>query len=222
MTTTHSEDQDNSIWESFPGTAALWKTLQTHFNLPHTQEQNRGPNSWMNEFDDVTNICWKCQCRKTAICQGKLCQTPRCQNCEKTCSVCNTTPDHQPDSKRKCPQDAPTSTSSHTMGTQLYEKTDKARFTTPTCSSGKNNVRRELLQTLFTPDDEGAYFRRKPNPNKDQEATTDDDSEEIADEGQPDGPNNNPQHTRPDLSNPLPRSTTEGDHLEFRMEVRGW
>jgi hypothetical protein len=107
------------------------------------------------------------------------------------------------------------------MDTQLYEKTEKTRFTTPTCSRGKNNVRRELLQTLFTPDDEGAYFRRKPNPDKDQEATTDDDSEESADEEQPNGPNNSPQHSHPDLSNPLPRSTVEGDHLEFRMQVRG-
>jgi hypothetical protein len=112
------------------------------------------------------------------------------------------------------------------MGTQLYEKTEKARFTTPTCSSGKNNVRRELLQGLLTPDDEGAYycdFRRKPNPNKDQEATTDDDREESADEGQPDGPNS-PQHSRPDLSNPLPRSIAEGGHLEFvdlSCQVRG-
>jgi hypothetical protein len=58
---------------------------------------------------------------------------------------------------------------------------------------GKTTFLRELLQVLLTPDDEGAYFRRKPNPNKDQEVTTDDDSEESADEGQPDGPNS-PQH----------------------------
>jgi hypothetical protein len=74
------------------------------------------------------------------------------------------------------------------MGTQLYEKTEKARFTTPTHMSGKNNVSKQLLQTLFTPDDEGAYFRRKPNPDKEQEATTDDDSVGSADEGSSEGP----------------------------------
>jgi hypothetical protein len=92
-----------------------------------------------------------------------------------------------PDSKRKCPQDAPASVSSHTMGTHLYEKTEKARFTTPTHASGKNNFRKKLLQTLFTPDEEGAYFRRKPNPDKDQEVTTDDTSEESTGEGSAEG-----------------------------------
>jgi hypothetical protein len=33
------------------------------------------------------------------------------------------------------------------MGTQLYEKTEKARFTTPTCSSGENNVIKLLKKT---------------------------------------------------------------------------
>jgi hypothetical protein len=47
------------------------------------------------------------------------------------------------------------------MGTQLYDKTEKPRFTTPTRSNGKNNVHKEFLQTLFTPDDTGTYFRRK-------------------------------------------------------------
>jgi hypothetical protein len=74
------------------------------------------------------------------------------------------------------------------MGTHLYEKTEKARFTTPTHMSGKNNVSKQLLQTLFTPDDEGAYFRRKPNPDKEQEPTTDDDSVGSADEGSSEGP----------------------------------
>jgi hypothetical protein len=106
------------------------------------------------------------------------------------------------------------------MGTQLYEKTEKARFTTPTHMSGKNNVRKQLLQTLFTPDDEGAYFRRKPNPDKEQEATTDDDSVGSADEGSSEGPTS-PQHPSQNLLNPLPRSTAEGGHLEFRMQVRG-
>jgi hypothetical protein len=106
------------------------------------------------------------------------------------------------------------------MGTQLYEKTEKARFTTLTHASGKNNFRIKLLQTLFTPDGEGAYFRRKPNPDKDQEATTDDDSEESAGEESSEGPTS-PQHPSQNLLNPLPRSTAEGDHLEFRMQVRG-
>ncbi len=100
----------------------------------------------------------------------------------------------------------------------VNEKTEKARFTTSTHASGKNNFRKKLLQTLFTPDEEGAYFRRKPNPDKDKEATTDDTSEESADEGQPDR-TNSPQH--PNLSNPPPRSIVEGDHLEFRIQVRG-
>jgi hypothetical protein len=73
------------------------------------------------------------------------------------------------------------------MGTHLYEKTEKARFTTPTHASGKNNFRKKLLQTLFTPDEEGAYFRRKPNPDKDQEVTTDDTSEESTGEGSAEG-----------------------------------
>ena len=107
------------------------------------------------------------------------------------------------------------------MGTQLYEKTEKARFTTPTHASGRNNIRKKLLQTLFTPDEEGAYFRRKPNPDKDQEATTDDASEESEGEGPSDG-TNSPQHPSQNLSNPLPRSNAEGGHLEFRMQVRGW
>jgi ribonuclease HI len=221
MKKTHSMEEDSPIWKLFPGTAALWEALQTHFNLPHTPEQSRGPSDWMDEFNNATNICWKCQCRKTAVCKGNLCQTPRCLECEKICSVCNVTPDHQPDSKRKCPQDAPASVSSHTMGIQLYEKTGKARFTTPTHMSGKNNVRKQLLQTLFTPDDEGAYFRRKPNPDKELEATTDDDSEKSSDEGSAEGPIS-PQHPSQNLLNPLPRSTAEGGHLEFRMQVRGW
>ena len=185
-----------------------------------SQAPSRVLDSWMNEFDKATNICWKCQCRKTAIWKGNLCQTPRCLECDKTCIVCNLTQDKKPDRKRKCPQDAPASVSSHTMGTQLYEKTEKARFTTPTHESGKNNSRKKLLQTLFTPDEEGAYFRRKPNPDKDQEATTDDASEESAGEGPSDGPSS-PQHPSQNLSNPLPRSIAEGDHLEFRMQVRG-
>ena len=37
----HSEDQDGPVWKPFPGTAALWRALQTHFNLPHTPEQSR-------------------------------------------------------------------------------------------------------------------------------------------------------------------------------------
>ena len=221
MKKAHIEEQDSPIWKPFPGTTALWKALQTQFNLPHISEQNRGPDSWMDEFDNVTNTCWKCQCRKTAICNSKLCQKPRCLTCEKTCSVCNVTPDQQPDNKRKYPQNAPASVSSHTMGTQLYEKTEKARFTTPTHASGKSNCRKKLLQTLFTPDEEGAYFRRKPNPDKDQEATTDDTSDENAGEGPPEGPTS-PQHPSKNLSNPPPRSTAEGGHLEFRMQVRGW
>jgi len=108
MKKTHSMEEDSPIWKLFPGTAALWEALQTHFNLPHTPEQSRGPSDWMDEFNNATNICWKCQCRKTAVCKGNLCQTPRCLKCEKICSVCNVTPDHQPDSKRKCPQDAQT------------------------------------------------------------------------------------------------------------------
>jgi len=75
------------------------------------------------------------------------------------------------------------------MVTHLYEKTEKARFTSSTDPSGKNNFRQQLLQILFTPDKEGEYFRRKPNPNKDQEVTTDDDSEDNADDGQPYSPN---------------------------------
>ncbi len=67
----------------------------------------------------------------------------------------------------------------------------------------------------------GFYFRRKPNPSKDQEATTDDDIEENAEERQPDGPNR-PQRPSQNLSNPPPRSIAEGGHLEFRMQVRGW
>jgi hypothetical protein len=221
MIKTHSTEEDRPIWKPFPGTAALWKALQTHFNLTHTPKQSRGPSEWMDEFNNATNICWKCQCRKTAVCKDNLCQTPRCLECEKTCGICNVTPDHQPDSKRKCPQDAPASVSSHTMGTQLYEKTVKARFTTPTHMSGKRNVRIQLLQTHFTPDDEGAYFRRKTNPDKEQEATTDEDSEESAGEGPSEGPVS-PQHPSQNLLIPLPRSTTEGGHLEFRMQVRGW
>jgi hypothetical protein len=221
MKKAHSIDEDSPIWKPFSGTAALWETLQTHFNLPHTPKQSRGPNSWMDEFINATNIYWKCQCRKTALCTGNLCQTPRCVECEKTCSVCNATPDHQPDSKRKCPQDAPASVSSHTMGTQLYGKTEKQTLTTPTQMSGKKNVRKQLLQTLFTPDDEGAYFRRKPNPDKEQEATTDDDSDGSAGEGSSEGPTS-PQYPSQNLLNPLPRSTAEGGHLEFRMQVRGW
>jgi hypothetical protein len=223
MRTTHIEDLENSVWKTFPDTTELWKTLQTHFSLPITHEQPRGPNSWMNEFDNATSVCWKCQCRKTVICQSNLCQTPRCKNCGKTCSVCGITPDRQTDNKRKSPQDEPVFTSSHTMGTQLYEKTEKARFTTPTRWSGKNKVLKELLQTLCTPDDTGAYFRRKSNSDQDQAATTtDDDSDKSVGEEQPIMPNNNTQHTHPDPPSPLPRSTTEGGHIEFRMQVRGW
>ncbi len=156
----------------------------------------------------------------TAVCKDNLCQTARSLECEKTCSVCNVTSDHQTDNKRKCPQDAPASVSSHTMGTQLYEKTEKARFTTPTHMSGKNNVSTQLLQTLFTPDDEGTYFRRKPNPDKEEEVTTDYDSVGSADEGSSEGPTS-PQHPSQNLLNPLPRSTDAGGHLEFRMQVRG-
>jgi hypothetical protein len=52
------------------------------------------------------------------------------------------------------------------MGTQLYEKTEKARFTTLTHASGKNNSRRKLLQTLFfwmqkEPSSEGNPTRTK-------------------------------------------------------------
>jgi hypothetical protein len=95
MKKAHSIEEDSPIWKSFPDTAALWETLQTHFNLPHTPKQSRGPNSWMDEFNNDTNTCWKCQCRKTAVCKSNQCQTPRCVECEKTCSVCNVTPDHQ-------------------------------------------------------------------------------------------------------------------------------
>ena len=105
------------------------------------------------------------------------------------------------------------------MGTQLYEKTEKARFTTLTHASGKNNFRKKLLQTLFTPDAEGAYFRRKPNPDKELEATTDDESEESAGEGLSEGPTS-PQHPSQNLLNPLPRSTDEGVHLEFRHRIK--
>jgi hypothetical protein len=67
MKKSHSIEEDSPIWKPFPDTAALWETLQTHFNLTHTPKQSRGPSSWMDEFNNATNTCWKCQCRKTAV-----------------------------------------------------------------------------------------------------------------------------------------------------------
>jgi hypothetical protein len=93
MKKAHRIEEDSPIWKPFPGTASLWEALQTHFNLPHTPKRSKGPNSWMDDFNNDTNICWKCQCRNTAVCTGNLCQTPRCVECEKTCSVLNVTPD---------------------------------------------------------------------------------------------------------------------------------
>ena len=161
----------------------------------------------MSEFDNPTNICWKCQCRKTATCQDTRCQTPRCKTCEETCQVCNLTPQHQkPTNRTKDPNEAPVIASTHTMGTQLYDKTEKARFTTSIQSN--NKVRRHLLQTLFTPDDDtGEHFQRKPDPSLDQATSTDYDTSTSSEGGGPPQPN--------------PRTTTPGGHLEFRMQVRG-
>jgi hypothetical protein len=221
MKKAHSIEEDSPTWKPFQGTAAMWEALQTHFNLPHSSKQSRGPNSWMDEFNNATNTCWKCQCRKTAICKGKLCQTPRCLECEKTWSVCNVTPDHQPDSKRKCPQDAPASVSSHTMAPSSTKKRKKHGSLRQHTRVGRAIFARNSSRPSSPQMQKERTSEGDPNPDKDQEATTDDTSEESTGEGPSEGPIS-PQHPSQNLSNPLPRSTAEGDHLEFRMQVRGW
>ena len=103
------------------------------------------------------------------------------------------------------------------MGTTLYDKTEKARFTTLTQSNEKNTVRKTLLLALFVPDETGSFFQRKADSPQDQSPPTSDyDSNSSTDNDTPDTPTKHP-----DPLGTQSRTDTEGDHLEFRMKVRG-
>ena len=190
----------------------IWK-MRTH----HT-----GPTNWMNEFDNHTNICWKCQCRKTAICEDILCQTPRCGSCDETCNVCSLPPQHHKSAKkRKDANDTPALTSTHTMGTALYDKTEKTRFTTSTQSNEKNTVRKTLLLALFAPDETGTFFQRKTDtPQGQSPPTSDCDRSSSLNNDTPGTHTKSQRNTHPDPLETQSRTDTEGDHLEFRMKVR--
>ncbi len=141
----------------------------------------------------------------------------------KTCNVCSLPPQHhKSDKKRKDPNDTPTLGHTHTMGTVIYDKTEKARFTTSNQSNEKNTVRKTLLLTLFVPDETDNCFQRKTDTLQGQSPPTSDyDSSSSLNNDTPDTPTKSQRNTHPDPLRTQSRTDTEGIHLEFRMKVRG-